>query len=236
MEKEIMTNKNEERILVMDSNLVNGFHGFDFINNGGNDSMGLDLRAHGVSLDPRDFVWFDECIKRSYFMPRGAVEDDINYKQLIPYIVVRSESLIFAYQRDGNENRLTGQYSIGVGGHTNVDDFGLSGFEGILKNSANRELSEELSFGKTPFSFTTDLRINSGLSLPTAFLYSGNSEAIVDHVHFGIVYVINLPPDEIQDVSLKEEGKMLDWMTKEDLYGVYDNLEEWSKLVLDKCL
>lgn len=233
-----MPNKNEERILVMDGNLVYGFQGFDFevSKDDSTKETGRFLLAHGVSSEEKDFIWFHECIKRSFFMPRGSVENDPNFKQLIPYIIVRSGELIFAYQRDGNENRLTGQYSIGIGGHTNVEDFSFSGFDGILQNCARRELQEELCFGDNAWSYTTDLKIRASLGAPRALLYAGNTSSVVDQVHFGIIYIVDLTSDEIQDIELREEGKTLDWMTKEDLYKVYDKLEAWSQLVLDKCL
>jgi len=233
-----MSKKDLERILVMDANLLYGFSGFDLtyeVVEAGDCVLDKVPVLHGVSSKDKDFTWFEECVKRAYFMPRGEVEIDPNYKQLIPYIIIRANDLIFTYERAGSEHRLTGNYSIGIGGHTNVEDLSYTGLKSILQNSATRELSEELYFGES-VSYSTDLRIKLGLLRPHAFLYAGNSESFVNYVHFGVVYVINLTLDDIENVVLKEEGKKLDWMTKSELWSVSDRLEEWSRLVLDKCL
>jgi len=69
---------------------------------------------------------------------RNEVEDNPNFKQIIPYIVIMDHyNNILTYTRKGSEQRLFEKQSIGFGGHwKNNEDF----FECI-----QRELSEELS-------------------------------------------------------------------------------------------
>jgi len=235
-----MSEKDFERILVMDHNLLYGFKDFDlkyksvFCENGSVLAISGPF-LHGVSSDDKDFIWFEECLRRSHFMLRGQVEDDTKYKQLIPYIIVRANGLVFTYQRSGNEHRLTGNYSIGIGGHTNLSDLGYSGIGRIIRNSALREISEELDFGD-PCPPSVQFKIDWQLCRPRAFLYAGNSDSVVNHVHFGVVYIVDLEFKDFEDVTLREEGKKLDWMTKTELIENSDNLEEWSRLVLEKCL
>ena len=238
-----MSEKDFERILVMDHDLLYGFSGFNLEYKNAFRDDSFDLVSYlcpgpylsGVSSVDTDFVWYEECLRRSYFKLRGEVEDFPEYKQLIPYIIVRANGLIFTYQRAGNEHRLDGKYSIGIGGHTNLSDLDHTGLNNIVRNAALREISEELDFGKI-VPPAVQFKIDWQLLCPRAFLYSGNSDSIVNHVHFGIVYVVDLEFKDFDDVTLREEGKKLDWMTKTELIENSDNLEEWSRLVLEKCL
>ena len=53
------------------------------------------------------------------FRPRSEVEDDPSFKQIIPYVIFRSNGLVFTYVRGkrGGELRLRRLRSLGVGGH-----------------------------------------------------------------------------------------------------------------------
>ena len=73
------------------------------------------------------------------YEPRGAMERDPSFKQVIPYLVLRDGPRYFLMQRTsaGRDERLHGLYSIGVGGHLNPGDGGLLG-------GLEREWNEEL--------------------------------------------------------------------------------------------
>jgi predicted NUDIX family phosphoesterase len=71
---------------------------------------------------------------------------------------------------------------------------------------------------------------------PRAIIYAGEKGNSVNLVHFGVVYFIDIDNDKISHVQLREEGKQLAWMTKEELKENYDELEVWSQFVVDKCL
>ena len=74
------------------------------------------------------------------FIPRPDAENDPDYKQIIPYVVLRRGDEIFMTRRlkKGGEARLHGLMSIGVGGHINpVDDVDR---ENVLLRGLEREL------------------------------------------------------------------------------------------------
>ena len=82
----------------------------------------------------------------STFMPRDKVENDENYRQLIPYVVIKNkEEKIFIVKRTNKttEKRLHNNYSLGMGGHINDQDKGSNNFQ-IFKNGMYREISEEI--------------------------------------------------------------------------------------------
>ena len=189
---------------------------------------------HGVSDDVEDVAWLDECGARGFFMPRGLVEDNPDYKQVIPYIIVRDDTHVFAYQRDGAESRLTKKVSIGIGGHVNLKDHM---FPNPISNSvykaAFREFNEELAIPNLTHS--AEMLISYHLSRPTFVLYAGKAEDIVNSVHIGSVFIIKLSKEQLKSATLKEEGKQLSLMTVDELKNC-DDLEEWSRLVVEKCL
>lgn len=81
------------------------------------------------------------------FREKHEVEQNENFKQIIPYVVLINENnQLELYQRKGKEVRLHGLWSAGFGGH--IEDFeyvdGMS-VKALILNSAIRELEEEYS-------------------------------------------------------------------------------------------
>ena len=57
------------------------------------------------------------------WIERQEAEKDAQYKQFIPYVLLkRSDGLFACYQRHGTEKRLHDKYSAGVGGHIDEPD------------------------------------------------------------------------------------------------------------------
>src|SRR5258708_36985684 len=58
------------------------------------------------------------------YRPRGEVESDPSFKQLIPYVVLRCGGELFHYTRgaSGTESRLRSLRSVGLGGHITGED------------------------------------------------------------------------------------------------------------------
>ncbi len=68
-------------------------------------------------------LW-ERVLNNIEIIPRSQAEDDFTHKQLVVYIVVRSGDLILTYRRTPktDEQRLKELFSIGIGGHVNVED------------------------------------------------------------------------------------------------------------------
>jgi len=147
-------------------------------------------------------VFFDRMRHvRAIWIPRSEAERTPSYKQIIPYVILRTKigNLTACYRRKGSESRLHDLWSCGIGGHVNPVDEGNSqgNLKEILDRGLLRELDEELP--SRPFHCRP--------------LFQGiiNEEKTeVGTVHFGLVYTIELtdpsqliPGDELIDFTWK---------------------------------
>lgn len=160
-----------------------------------------------------------ELLNNTAYRPRYLMELDESFKQVIPYIIVKnSEGGFLTYMRSssGGETRLHNQYSIGVGGHLDINGLPKTPmfefFAGAL-----REIEEELGFVADP----DDLHVvNTILDLSDS----------VGRVHLGVVCILNadIPLNSgEQDVLVNREYLTLDY-----LKGRSDDLENWSKMLV----
>ena len=173
----------------------------------------------GILLGKEKVVELVERMGTCLEVRRGDVEDDENYKQVIPYIVLVKNSDIFTYRRltGGGEARLHNQMSIGLGGHMNVS--GAENWADELTTNAIRELDEELDIQNVK-----DVKLNM-----IGVINDDAGEAGLYHV--GVLFVVNINDDA--EVSVREtdqiEGR---WFTIKELSipEVFEGLESWSKM------
>lgn len=185
---------------------------------------GHDLTFQGMETKPEKIEIIEKRMAESYkIMRRGDAEEDPEYKQPIPYAVLRKGTQFFTYKRlgGGGESRLHGKISLGVGGHMNQVG-GASHFKEVFLDNLTRELNEEL-----------EIRDTGKLEFRTIGLINDDA-AEVGRVHVGILVVIDLPVSAKIAVREKEklEGK---WMNMDELAdpGIYERLESWSAFALD---
>lgn len=148
-------------------------------------------------------------------------ELNFDYKQPIPYIVIRRGNQFFVTERlkGGGEARLHGKLSMGAGGHMNPLDKRYP-FSKLLEVNTQRELEEELEI-------TGEIKIK-----PIGLINDDSDE--VGRVHIGILGIIDLK--ESDEVRVRETDQLAGyWMTLEDLRkeDIYNRLENWSKIVVD---
>ena len=117
-----------EQVLVLPRDRVPG--GCDFIGLRAADEPVMAALRHAVAEHGR-------------YLDRPVAEDSPEWKQLIPYVVVRDGELTFLMERTtaGGDPRLHRKASIGVGGHLNPVDAGVDPLQGGL----HREWAEELT-------------------------------------------------------------------------------------------
>lgn len=166
---------------------------------------------HGVRSE--DLAGFEELVAREgRFAPREAMEVDRSWKQVIPYLVLRSGESYFLMRRTkaGGDARLHDRFSIGVGGHLNPGD-------GDLAGGLRREWREELQADFDPRFELIGL------------LNDDTTE--VGSVHLGVVYVADSGglPVEIRETE-KLSGR---FATPAEVAEVVDRMETWSALVFD---
>jgi predicted NUDIX family phosphoesterase len=164
------------------------------------------VRTHGLDGLLASIAAYGE------FRPRGDVEDDVTWKQVIPYVVLRDGSRLFLMRRTraGGDARLFERYTIGVGGHVNPEDHGLAG--GLL-----REWHEEIAADWAP-----EFR-------PVGVL--NDDDDPVGAVHLGVVYVVESAG---RPVAVRETDKLTGgFATPSDVRAVLDRMESWSALVFE---
>ena len=153
--------------------------------------------------------------KKHKFLPRGQVEHDPSYKQIIPYLVFEKGGRIFLMRRraDHSDLRIANLYSLGIGGHINKKD--LNGRGGLI-SWARREFEEEIDYrGK----------------YKTEFLGLINHDANdIGLVHAGLVIKVSGDSDSI---AIRGEHKSGELVTLEEAGRVYKQMETWSQIVYD---
>jgi predicted NUDIX family phosphoesterase len=161
--------------------------------------------------------------KNLSYRPRGEMEKDPSFKQLIPYMVFRhvdadGVSWLFQYVRGGGmgEKRLHALRSVGVGGHISTDDAGAGSMHDIYRVGMQRELGEEISLD-TPFTERCVGLIN-------------DDETPVGRVHLGVVHLFDV---ELPQVSPREPDMLeASFRPVADILPELDRYESWSQIVV----
>jgi len=152
------------------------------------------------------------------YRPRGEVETDPSFKQLIPYVVLRCEGELFHYTRgkSGTESRLRALRSIGLGGHISQEDSSTTADP--YRTGMLRELGEEVEIQ------------SSWIEQPLGFIYDGRSA--VGEVHLGIVHLLDLQEPLVwpREAAIDEAG----FLPVRELLRHRDEFETWSQFVLEK--
>jgi predicted NUDIX family phosphoesterase len=172
-----------------------------------------------MKIKESDF--YKTCSTLSFeFKSRKNIEQDLNFKQIIPYIIIQTKDLkyIAVYKRKGSEERLHDLWSIGIGGHINPVD--SNGNENSLKKTIiagmERELDEELL--KMP---KADKPIFTGII--------NEEETDVGSVHIGAVFKILTENKN----SYTGGDELFDFQWKKTDDAKHLNLELWSKLAFE---
>jgi predicted NUDIX family phosphoesterase len=157
---------------------------------------------------------FDEFVDEKHlFLVRRYAENNLAYRHIIPYCVIFDPETkeILAYQRKaGNEKRLEGQWSIGIGGHVHPEDG--EGFRAVI-NARDRECMEEL--GITPKE-----------TLGEIYIQLNGTE--VDRVHLGFCQIVI---GWSGDFEASEEIPKWEMLTIPELKE--KDLETWAIYVLN---
>ena len=148
------------------------------------------------------------------FLPRPEAENDPSHKQIIPYVVICRGDEVFATRRlkKGNETRLHGLLSVGIGGHINPETDGNG--EDVLSRGMDRELEEEVSIE------------SRGKMTPRGILNDDTTE--VGSVHLGLFFTLEVTGEVKVLETEKLEGC---WIKRADMEGLSEQMETWSQFV-----
>lgn len=191
----------------------------------------------GISANPGDIEHvLDEG--QVWVGPRPVLEEDFDFVQPIPYIVIRDGNRVLAYERGsaGGDARLHSKVSIGFGGHVDVADAVITG-DGIIDlrrtmiAACVRELEEELGI-----TITGHRAVDPEKLCAWSHVISSNATP-VDRVHVGLVATIDVNQlPAIEPAMFERVIENARWVSADGL--VTDaaagnvTLESWTSLVL----
>lgn len=179
------------------------------------------LTFQGVETNEQTVSEINKRLEQFEVMRRGDAEENTDYKQPIPYVIIKRENEVYLYRRlsGGGEKRLHDKLSLGAGGHMNLTNH--DNFWDTLKENSDRELEEEL-----------DIQYNS-FELKTIGLVNDDSEP-VSQVHIGLLSILELDKDATVEVRETEQLKG-EWISINELteHDIYSKLESWSQLAAD---
>ena len=180
-------------------------------------------------------TFYDESLWRQILArlepkARSAAEHDYDTKQLIVYVLINHGETFLSYQRTPKttETRLKALYSIGIGGHVNVDDriqptlFGAqeAAWKDVVLKAVRREVSEEVQIEWT------------NAREPRLICFVNDDSNDVGKVHFGVVFIVKLANPSAALRGERGIGK-LSFRTLPELVSMHDSMETWSQLLVD---
>ncbi|HEX2836480.1 MAG TPA: NUDIX domain-containing protein [Thermoanaerobaculia bacterium] len=175
------------------------------------ESLAPFLIEYGLVTENTD-VLFERIQELHFFLDRPTAEVSPQYKQIIPYVLIRHDGSYFLLQRTQKqtEARLHHKLSLGIGGHINPDTPGI--LEGLQK-----ELEEEVDVaGDYDLTFVGILN---------------DDTTDVGRVHLGAVYVLDAHSGAVQ---VRETEKMTGrWAPLAELPELRERMETWSQIAYD---
>jgi len=138
----------------------------------------------GISLDVEKYLPAVTATSETVHINRSEAEQDKRYKQLIPYALIVCGDKILRYRRGkgGQETRLHGLFSVGVGGHISEEDNELFNAGVGYHDAMRRELIEEVDIDATK-------------EMAVAVINDDSTE--VGFVHLGIVHIVPVPDESV---------------------------------------
>jgi predicted NUDIX family phosphoesterase len=138
----------------------------------------------GLNPDAEKYLPAVTSSSKLLYKNRNEAEQDKRYKQLIPYVLVICNDRILRYRRGkgGQETRLHGLYSVGIGGHISEEDHGLFSSGPGYQEGMRRELMEEVA-------------IDDVNDAAVAVINDDSTE--VGQVHFGVVHIVHVPDESV---------------------------------------
>jgi predicted NUDIX family phosphoesterase len=138
----------------------------------------------GLSLEVEKYLPMVTSAAHLVYRNRSEAELDKRYKQLIPYVLIICNGRILRYRRGkgGQETRLHGLYSVGIGGHISDEDDGLFSSRAGYQEGMRRELLEEVEVEQ----------VNEA-----AVGVINDDSTEVGQVHFGVVHLMPVADETI---------------------------------------
>ncbi len=173
----------------------------------------------GLSLEVDRYLPVVTAAANLVYLNRSEAELDRAHKQLIPYVLILCNGKILRYRRGkgGQETRLHGLFSVGIGGHISEEDHDLFSNDRGYQDGMRRELMEEVA-------------IEVADHAAVALINDDSTE--VGYVHFGVVHVVQVPDESVaggRSGIVAPEFLPIEQATRD--LSVY---ETWSRFCLER--
>jgi predicted NUDIX family phosphoesterase len=172
----------------------------------------------GINLDVEKYLPVLTSSKNLTYLNRTEAEHDRRYKQLIPYVLVICDGRLLRYQRGkgGQETRLRGLWSVGIGGHISEEDHSLFTKDFGYFEGMRREVREEVDVEEVSES---------------AVAVINDDTTDVGYVHFGVVHVMQVANE---NVAGRRSGiASPEFIAIADAVKDASNYESWSRFCLE---
>ncbi|AWT58919.1 MAG: hypothetical protein DF168_00091 [Candidatus Moanabacter tarae] len=172
----------------------------------------------GICLDVERYLPVITSSNNLCYLNRSDAEVDRSFKQLIPYVLIFWGRKILRYRRGkkGQESRLHGLYSIGIGGHISEDDHGLFSSDQGYQEGMRRELMEEVAIGEVK---------------DAAVGLINDDDTDVGAVHFGVVHVLTIPDPKVARGRDGITG--LEFVSLDRAVSEISSYESWSQICIE---
>ena len=172
----------------------------------------------GLSLEVAKYLPVLTSSSHFTYLNRSEAEQDRRYKQLIPYVLLICNDRLLRYRRGrgGEETRLRGLYSIGIGGHISEEDHVLFSKDFGYKEGMLREVREEVA-------------IEQVKEATVAMINDDSTE--VGYVHFGVVHIMQVASEA---VAGRRNGIVSpEFIPIAEALREASSYESWSRLCLE---
>jgi predicted NUDIX family phosphoesterase len=172
----------------------------------------------GLSLEVEKYLPVVTSVSKLVYLNRSDAEQDRRYKQLIPYVLLICNDKILRYRRGrgGQETRLHGLFSVGIGGHISEEDHGLFSNNRGYQEGMRRELMEEVA-------------IDEVKAAAVAVINDDSTE--VGYVHFGVVHVMRVANENVAGRRSGVVGP--EFIPMVDAVKDPSGYESWSRFCLE---
>jgi len=169
--------------------------------------------------------YFGELLSPEHteYRPRGEVEGDPEFKQLIPYVIFRhtdgrGRQTVFQYTRGSGmgEGRLHRKHSVGIGGHISAVDADGDNDGTPYEEGMRRELEEEVQID-TPYTVRCVGLIN-------------DDRTEVGSVHLGVVYIFDVERPDVRpnEPEIIQSG----FRPVDEILADMTGFETWSEICM----
>ena len=172
----------------------------------------------GLSLEVEKYLPVVTSVSKLVYLNRSDAEQDRRYKQLIPYVLLICNDKILRYRRGhgGQEARLHGLFSVGIGGHISEEDHGLFSNNRGYREGMRRELMEEVAIEEVK---------------EAAVSVINDDSTEVGYVHFGVVHVMRLANENVAGRRSGVVGP--EFIPMVDAVKDPSGYESWSRFCLE---